>query len=61
MVDQVGGRLHHPPCPATRAEAAPFAAECNEVLVTAAIALDAQKAMFEQTALEIVLELLVHE
>ena len=61
MVDQVSSRPQHPPCPATGAEPSALAGESNEVLVTAAIAIDAQKAMFKQTALETVLELLAYK
>ena len=61
VIDQMRGRLHHPPCPATGAEASALAGECNEMFVKAAIALDAKKAMLKQAALEVVFELLAHK
>lgn len=60
MVDQVSSRFHHPPCPATGAETSAFAGKSIEVLVTATVALHAQKAMLKKTALAVVLELLPH-
>jgi hypothetical protein len=53
-------RLGHPPRAAARAEAAAFARECHELLGLAGIALDPQKSMLEQAALEIRLELIFH-
>jgi hypothetical protein len=47
--------------PATGTKAPSLAGECNEVFVAAAVALNAQEAVFEQPALEVVLELPAHE
>ena len=58
MVDQVGSRLHHAPCATTGAEAPALTAEGHQVPVAAAVTLDAQEAVFEQPAPQMVLELL---
>jgi hypothetical protein len=42
-------------------EPPPFAAERHQVLLHAAIALDAQEAVLQQAALQVILELLAHE
>jgi len=61
MIDQVRGRLDHPPSPTAGAEATALAAERHQVLMLAAVALHAQKAVFQKAALQVVLELLAHE
>lgn len=61
MIDKVGGRLDHAPGATAGAETPPFAAEGNQVLVAAAVALDAQETMFQQAALQVTFELLAHE
>lgn len=61
MVDQVRGGLDHAPGAAAGTEPTAFAAERNEVLMTAPVTLDPQKPMFQKTALQVVLELLPHE
>ena len=61
MIDEVGGRLHHAARSATGAKTPPFAAECHQVLVQATATLDPKKSVFEQPALQLVLELLAHE
>jgi hypothetical protein len=61
VIDQVGGRLHHAPGAATGAEAPALAAERHQVFVMAAVALDAQEAVFQQSALQVVLELPAYE
>jgi len=61
VIDQVGGRLHHAPCAATGAEAPALAAERHQVFVMAAVALDAQEAVFQQAALQVVVEFLADE
>ena len=53
----MGGGLDHPSRATRRAEPAAFAAEGNEMLVTAGIALDAQKAVLEPAALQVIVEL----
>ena len=58
VIDQVGGRLDHPPGTAAGAEPAPLAAERNQVLVRAAVALDAQEPVLQQPAFQVILELL---
>jgi hypothetical protein len=52
--------VDHPPRTAARAEAAALARECDEFLGLAGVALDSQKAVLEQAALEIGLELSYH-
>ena len=61
MSDQVGSGLDHPACPTRGAETAALAAECNEMLVAAGIALNAQEAMLEEAALQVVVELPLDE
>jgi len=61
VIDQVGGRLHHAARATTGAESPPLTTEGHQVLVPAAIALDAQEAVFEQPTLQIVFELLANE
>jgi hypothetical protein len=51
MIDQVGGRLDHPPGTAARTEPSALTAERDQVFVSAAIALHAQEAVFQQPAL----------
>lgn len=53
-------RLGHPPRAAARAEAAALATERDQLLGLAGVALDPQKTMFKQSALEISLELVFH-
>ena len=57
MIDQVGGGFHHAAGAATGAKATALAAERDQVFIAAAIAPDAQEAVFQQTALQVVLEL----
>ena len=61
VIDRVGGRLDHPPGTAAGEEPAPFAAERHQVLVTAAVAFYAQEPVFQQSALQVILELLTDE
>ena len=61
MIDEVCSRLDHPAGTARGAKAAAFAGEGNEVLVAAGVALDAQEAVFEQTALQVIVELPLDE
>lgn len=52
--------LDHAPRTAGRAEAALLAAECHQLLGMAVLAAQAQEALFQPTALEIGVELLLH-
>ena len=61
MIDQVGGRLHHAARNAARAKSAPLAAECDQMFVAAAIALDAQEPVFQPAALQVIFKLLADE
>jgi hypothetical protein len=61
VIDQVGGRLHHAACAATGAKASALATEGHQVLLMAAITLDSQKAVLQQSALEVILKLLADE
>jgi hypothetical protein len=61
MSDQGGSGLDHPACPTRGAETAALAAECNKMLVAAGIALNAQEAMLEEAALQVVVELPLDE
>jgi hypothetical protein len=58
VIDQVGSRLHHAARAATGAEPPLLAAEGDQVFMKAAVALDAQKAVFQQAALQVIFELL---
>ena len=53
-------RLGYPPRAAARAKAAALARKCHELLGLAGIALDPQKTVLEQAALEIGVELVFH-
>ena len=57
----MGGRLHHTARAAAWAKAAPFAAKRHQVFMPTTIALDAQKTVFQQAALQVVVEFLAHE
>lgn len=59
VVHEQRRRLGHPPGAAARAEAAALATERDQLLGLTGVALDLKKAMFEQTALEVGLELLL--
>ena len=77
VIDEMCGRLHHPTCAAgwtraaslarkgliARQSAKQFALRTagHQVLVTAGVALDAQKPVFEQAALQVVVELPLDE
>ena len=61
MIDQMRGALYHPPGATRGAEPAALTAEGNQVLVTAGLALNAQKTVLEQAALQVVIELLFDE
>ena len=61
MIDQVGGRLHHAPRTAAGAESSALAAERDQMLVSAAIALDPQEAVLQQSTLQILFEFLTDE
>lgn len=61
MIDQMRGALDHPPSATRGAEPAALTAEGNQVLVAASVAIDAQKAVLEQAALQVVIELLFDE
>ena len=57
LIDQQRGALRHAPRAAARAEAAPLAAEHDQVLGMATVATHPQETMLETTTLEVVLEL----
>ena len=59
MIDQVGGRIDHAPGAADGTKATSFAAERDQVFVSAAFALDAQEPVLQQPAFQVILELLV--
>ena len=61
VIDEMCGRLHHPTCAAGWTKSASLARKGHQVLVTAGVALDAQKPVFEQAALQVVVELLLDE
>jgi hypothetical protein len=61
MIHKVSSGFDHPAGAAGRAEAATLAGECDQVLVTAGIALDPQEPVLEQAALQVVVELLFDE
>ena len=61
MIGQVSRGLDHPAGATGRAEAAALAGERHQVLVAAGVALDAQKAVLEPAALQVVVELLLDE
>jgi hypothetical protein len=61
VIDQVGGRLHHAAGAASGAKPSSLAAEGDQVFMKAAVALDAQKAVFQQAALQVVVEFLADE
>lgn len=61
MIDQVGGRLHHAPGPATGTEPSALAAERHQMFVTAAVALDTQEPVLQPSALQVGVELLSDE
>lgn len=60
FVDQQRGAFDHPPGAATRAETAPFAAEGDQPLGAAILAPDPQEAVLQDTALEEVVEFVLH-
>ena len=60
VVDQECRRLRHPPGAAAGAEPAALTGECHEFLGLAGVALDAQKAVLEQAAPEIGVELVLN-
>lgn len=60
VVREQCGRLDHPPRAAARAEAAAFATERDQLLGLAGVALDPQKTVLKQSALEISLKLVVY-
>jgi len=57
MIDQVSCRFHHASGTTTGAESPAFATKGDQMFVSAAIALDAQEAVFEQAALQVIFEL----
>ena len=57
MIDQVGSRLDHSPCPATGAETPTLATERHQVFVAAAVTFDAQEAVLQQAAFQVLFEL----
>ncbi len=61
VIDQVGGCLHHPACSATRTEPSAFTRKSDKELMLACIALDAKKAPFEPSTVEVGLELVLDE
>ena len=61
MVDEVSGCLDHPAGAARWAKPTAFAREGHQVLVTAAVALHPDKAMFKATAARVLLELVNNE
>jgi len=58
VIDQVGGRLDHAPGATAGTKTPPLAAERNQVLMRAAVALDAQEPVLQQPAFQVILELL---
>jgi hypothetical protein len=61
VIDQVGGRLDHAARAAAGAETTALAAERDQVLEAAAITLDPQKAVLQQSALKVVFEFLANK
>jgi hypothetical protein len=61
VIDEVSCGLDHPAGTAGWAEAAPFAGKRHQVLVAAGVALDAQEAVLEPAALQVVVELVFDE
>ena len=61
MVHEVCGGLDHPPCPTGWAEATALAGKSNQMLVTAAIALDSNEAVFKAPAAQVAMELVDDE
>lgn len=57
MIDQVGGRLDHPTGATRGAESASLAGEGDQVFVAASVALNAQEAVLEEVAFQVVVEL----
>ena len=57
MIDEVRRGLDHAPGATRRAEPAALAGKSYQVFVTAAVALDADEAVFEQAAAQVVTEL----
>jgi len=57
VVDEVGRGLDHAPGAAGRTKPTPFAGKSYQLLVAAAVALDADEAVFEQAAAQVVVEL----
>ena len=57
MIDQVGGRLDHPTGATRGAESASLAGEGDQVFVAASVALNAQEAVLEEAAFQVVVEL----
>jgi len=57
----MGGSLDHPTCATGRAKSSTFTVKRYQMFVSAAIAFDPQKAMFERTTSKVVVELLSDE
>ena len=61
VIDEMCGRLHHPTRAAGWTKAASLARKGHQAPVTAGVALDAQKPVFGQAALQVVVELPLDE
>jgi hypothetical protein len=61
VIDEVSRGLDHPARAARGAKTAPFAGERDQMLMLTAVALDAQEAVLEPAALQVVVELLLDE
>ena len=61
MIDEMGGGLDHPACAAGRAKSSVFARKCHQKFMSAAIAFDPQKTVFQPTAGEVIDKLLGDE
>jgi hypothetical protein len=61
MVKEMSGSLDHPPCATGRAEASALTGESYEMFVSAAVAFDPQKTVFQTTTGKVVIELLSDE
>jgi hypothetical protein len=61
VIDEVAGKLAHPPAAARRTEAAPPATEADHCGVAAALTLNTEQAVRQDATLEVPLELAPHE
>jgi len=61
VIDQVSGSLNHTTYAAGRAKTPTLSGKSDEMLVTATIAFNPQKSVFQATTSEVVIELLGNE